>query len=126
MKTWETQYDPALHRHASGVCLTRLCGWSKQCTYLMMSSYLVHCSCYKDWDAPSNKELPAAAAVVVLGSAGCKATGEVEVLAGWKDGEKGSAPVLGFELEPTDVESQGAVDVGVDGAGVGCGGALQA
>lgn len=98
----------------------------------MMSSCLVHCLCYKGWGAPSSKELLAVAAAVAvaveaLGFAGCRATDGVVVLAGWKDGVKGSAPVLGFELEPTGVESRGAAGAGagVDGVGVGCGAVLQ-
>jgi len=59
--------------------------------------------------------------VVVLGSAGCRATGEEEDLEGSKDEVKDNAPVQGSEREPTGEESRGAAggDVVVDD---GCGG----
>ena len=67
----------------------------------------------------------AAGAVVVLESAGCRATGEEVVLGGLKGGVMDSAPVQGSALGRTGEESRGAAggDVVV---GDGCGGLLPA
>jgi hypothetical protein len=85
---------------------------------------LGHCWCYKGWDAPSSRGPLAAAAVVVLGFAGCRATGEEEALAGLRDGAKGSAPELDSERGQIGEESRDAA--GGDVAGGGCGGLLPA
>jgi hypothetical protein len=113
---------PRASKRASGVCWTRLDGRSKQKTYLMMNNYLVHYWCYKGWGAPNNKVPLAVVAAVVLGSAGCRATGEVVVLVGWRGVVKDSAPVQGFVLGLTGEESRGAA--GGDVVGDGCGGLL--
>ena len=87
----------------------------------MMRSYSGHCWCYKGSGGPSSREpLVAAGAVEVLGFAGCRATGEVEVPGGLKDVAKGNVPGRDSALAPTGGESRGA---DVDGGG--CGGLLQ-
>jgi hypothetical protein len=124
VRLWKSERDPAIAERASGASWTRLAGRNKQSTYLMTNSYWVHCSCYKGWGEPSNKgPLVAAAAVVVLESAGYKATGGAEVLEGLKGGAKGSDPVRGSVLAPTGEESRDAAGVG--GEDGGCGGLLQ-
>jgi hypothetical protein len=61
--------------------------------------------------------------VVVLESAGCRATGGSEVLEGLKGGAKGNGPVQGSVLGPTGEESpDGAAGAaGVDVADGDCG-----
>jgi hypothetical protein len=57
--------------------------------------------------------------VVVLESAGCKATGEVEVLEGLNGGAKGSAPGPDSVQERTGEESRDVAGADVDVGGVG-------
>jgi hypothetical protein len=88
-----------------------------------MSSCSGHCWCYKGWGAPSSRGPLAAAAVVVLGFAVCRAIGGEEGLAGLKDGARGSAPVLGSGRGQTGEESRDVVAGGGVADG-GCGGLL--
>jgi hypothetical protein len=68
-------------------------------------------------------------AVVVLGSAGCKATGGTAGLGDWSGAAKGSAPGQDSVQVPTGGESRGAAGAGagvVDVGDGGCGGLRQA
>jgi len=84
----------------------------------MKNSCWVHCwRCRGSGGAGNNKEPLAAAAAaavaaVALGSAGCRAIGAEEGLAGLGVVARGSVPVPGSVRGLTDEESRGGVDAG--------------